>query len=490
MTAPRSLFRPAQPRAAGGGARRRLAALAAAAALFTSMLAAPPALAQIFNPETFTLDNGMQVVVVTNERAPVVSHMVWYRVGSADEPRGKSGIAHLLEHLMFKGTERLQPGEFSRTIARNGGRDNAFTSYDYTAYFQNIARDRLELVMSMEADRMANLRLTPEITIPEVSVVMEERRQRTDNNPSARLSEQMWATLFVHHPYGTPIIGWMHEIEKLDHEDALDFYRHWYSPNNAVLIVAGDVTAEQLRPLAEATYGKVPAAERVPERLRVQEPPAQGERRIILRDDQVQQPSWQRAWTAPSYNRGASEHAYALQVLQTVMSGGATARLYRRLVVEDKVAAGVSMWYAPTAYDLGTIGFSATPLPGGDVETVERAVEAEIARLLADGVTAEEVETAKTRMVREAIFARDSLQTPAYIFGLGLSTGLTVEDVEAWPNRIAEVTVEQVNAAARAVLTRDGHVTGILLPQAQVEAAAAPAANPTPAPAAAGGKTR
>lgn len=473
--------------------RNRLAALATASLLFTTALAIPAARAEIFNPETFTLANGMKVVVVTNERAPVVSHMVWYKVGSADEPPGKSGIAHVLEHLMFKGTDELEPGEFSRTIARNGGRDNAFTSYDYTGYFQNIARDRLELVMSMEADRMTDLRLTPEITAPEVKVVMEERRQRTDNDPSARLREQLWAMLFVHHPYGTPIIGWMHEIEDLDHEDALAFYKDWYAPNNAVLVVSGDVTAEELKPLAEATYGKIPVG-KVPERVRTEEPPTEGERRIVLRDEQVQQPSWQRMWKAPSYNAGATEHAYPLQVLQTVMSGGATARLYKNLVVEDKKAAGVSMWYSPTSYDLGTIGIGATPLPGGDVEEMETAIEEEVARLLRDGVTEEEVKSAKKRMVREAIFARDSLQGPAYIFGLGLTTGQTVEDVEAWPERIAAVTAEQVNEAARAVLAQDGHVTGVLLPQQQTAelppaaATAPPAAAPTSA--APGGKTR
>ncbi|WP_119679153.1 M16 family metallopeptidase [Indioceanicola profundi] len=456
--------------------RNRLAALAAAAFLSATALATTPARAEIFNPETFTLANGMKVVVVTNERAPVVSHMVWYKVGSADDPPGKSGIAHVLEHLMFKGTDEIQPGEFSRTIARNGGQDNAFTSWDYTGYYQNIARDRLELVMKMESDRMTDLQLTPEIVAPEIKVVMEERNQRTENDPAARLREQLWAMLFVHHPYGTPIIGWMHEIAALDQQDALDFYKSWYAPNNAILIVSGDVTAAELKPLAESTYGKTPAG-KVPERVRTTEPPTEGERRIILRDPQVQQPSWQRVWKAPSYNQGATEHAYALQVLETVVSGGATARLYRNLVVEDKAAAGVSMFYSPSAYDLGTLGVSATPLPGGDVETVEKAVEAELAELLRDGVTAEEVETAKKRMVREAIFARDSLQGPAYIFGLGLTTGQTVEDVEAWPDRIAAVTVEQVNAAARAVLSQNGHVTGVLLPDVQTaEAPAAPAA--------------
>ncbi|QJE74884.1 insulinase family protein [Aerophototrophica crusticola] len=464
----------------------------AAGVAFTALVAlAPPVSARVFDPETFTLSNGMQVVVVTNRRAPVVSHMVWYKVGSADEPRGKSGIAHYLEHLMFKGTDELKPGEFSRTVARNGGRDNAFTSYDYTAYFENIARDRLELVMKMEADRMADLRLTEEVALPERAVVMEERRQRTGNNPGARLWEMMNSALFIHHPYGTPIIGWMNEIEQLTYKDALDFYKTWYAPNNAMLVVAGDITAAELKPLAEKTFGKIPAR-KVPERVRVDEPPTEGARRVSLTDPQVRQPSWQRLWKAPSYaEAGEKPDAYALQVLQTIMGGGATSRLYRTLVVEQKVAASASMWYSPTALDLGTLGLGASPMPGVELAKVESAMEAEVARLLKDGVTAEEVETAKTRLRREAVFARDSLQGPAEAFGYALATGQTVEDVEAWPDRIGKVTVEQVNAAAKAVLSQQDHVTGVLLPDPNAPATGPVAAAPVgPPPTSAGDHRR
>ncbi|ACJ00938.1 M16 family metallopeptidase [Rhodospirillum centenum] len=470
----------------------RLRSAAAGAALLALVALSPPAVAKVFEPETFTLSNGMQVVVVTNRRAPVVSHMLWYKVGAADEPPGRSGIAHYLEHLMFKGTDDIPSGEFSKIIARNGGRDNAFTSYDYTAYFQNIARDRLDLVMKMEADRMADLSFTEEVAKPELAVVMEERRQRTENDPASRLWEQQQSMLFVHHPYGVPIIGWMHEIARLGRDDAFAFYRTWYAPNNAVLVVSGDITAAELKPLAEKYYGAV-AARPVPPRQRTEEPPTEGERRITLHDAQVRQPSWSRVWKAPSYTTGAKEHAYALQVLETVLSGGATSRLYRTLVVEQKVAAGVSMSYSPTSLDLGTLGVSATPMPGTDVAALETAVEAVLASVLKDGVTAEEVATAKTRMVREATFARDSLQGPAYAFGMALTTGQTVADVEAWPDRIAAVTAEQVNAAARAVLGRDDHVTGVLLPEAAAPAGASPAAaapsSPVP-PTTAGSHTR
>lgn len=471
--------------------RRRWRALTAGVALSALMglTAIFPAAARVFDPETFTLKNGMQVVVVNNPRAPVVSHMVWYKVGSADEEPGKSGLAHYLEHLMFKGTDKMKPSEFSRTVARNGGRDNAFTAYDYTAYFENIARDRLELVMGMEADRMVNLRLTDDIVLPERKVIQEERRQRTENEPASRLYEQLYSLLFVHHPYGTPIIGWMHEIEKLTTQDALDFYKRHYAPNNAILVVAGDITAAELKPLAEKTYGKIKPSKDIPARVRVTEPPTEGARRITLTDDQVRQPNWMRLWKAPSYNAGEKQYASALEVLESILADGATSRLYKSLVVEQKIAAGVNLSYNPYALDLGTLSISATPAPGQDVAAVETALDAELAKLLSGGVTDAEVASAKVRLRRDAIFARDSLQGPAYAFGVALTTGQTVEDVETWPDRIAAVTREQVEQAAKLVLGQDNHVTGILMPTAAPAPtqAAAPAAPPT-APAKGGTK--
>ncbi len=237
------------------------AAVLLLAALGLAAIAAPKAEAGVFDPETFTLDNGLKVVVVTNRRAPIVTHMIWYRVGAADEAPGESGLAHFLEHLMFKGTKNTEPGEFTRIVAENGGVQNAFTSYDYTAYFQTVARDRLEIMMRYEADRMTNLQLTDEIVDPERQVVLEERRSRVGNNPSSQLWEQANATLFLNHPYRVPVIGWEHEIKQLSTEGALAFYRKWYAPNNAVLVVAGDVTAEDVRPLAEKYYGPIAPAD-------------------------------------------------------------------------------------------------------------------------------------------------------------------------------------------------------------------------------------
>jgi zinc protease len=432
-------------------------------AAFT-LAGAAPMRAAVFNPETFTLDNGLQVVVVPNHRAPVVAHMVWYRVGAADEPLGKSGIAHFLEHLMFKGTKTVPPGAFSDTVARLGGNENAFTAQDYTAYFQAVAVEHLETVMRLEADRMANLVLTDEAVLPERDVILEERRSRIGNDPGAELGEMTRATLFLHHPYRIPIIGWENEIRRLTTEDAVDFYETWYAPNNAIVVISGDVTAEEVRPMAERTYGKL-ARRPVPDRARVEEPAQTAPRRVVLESPRVEQPSWSRLYLAPSYNRAEDGEAYALEVLAEILGGGPTSRLYRRLVVEDQVAAGAGAYYSGDALDLGTFGFYATPRPDGDVEAVEAAVEAEIEHLLKDGVSADEVESAKRRLQAGAIKARDSLFGPARAIGAALTTGGTIAEIEAWPERIGAVTAEQVHAAARAVLRPESSVTGVLLPE-------------------------
>jgi zinc protease len=446
------------PTAVKLAARSGLAlAVAFAAAAFV-----PVSEAAVFDPETFTLDNGMQVVVVTNRRAPVVSHHVWYKVGSADSPPGKSGLPHFLEHLMFKGTENLAPGEFSQIVARNGGNENAFTGDDYTGYFQTIARDRLELVMEMEADRMTNLRLSEPEVLLERDVVLEERSQRVDNDPGALLGEQLGNSQFLHHPYRLPIIGWRHEIASYTMADALAFYEQWYAPNNAILIVAGDVDAEEIRPLAEKYYGVIPPRD-VPARVRLKEPPQRAARDVVLRHDRVRQPSWIRSYLAPSFNVGASEHAYPLEVLSEILGGTSTSRLYRSLVIDQRLATSAGSYYRASALDHGTFRIYASPRPGVTLEQLEDAVEAELAKLKTEPVTPEEVERATGRMVAEATYARDSLSTAVRSFGVALATGRTVEDVEAWPERIAAVTAEAVNAAAD-VLRDEASATGWLRP--------------------------
>ncbi len=417
----------------------------------------------LFNPETFTLDNGLEVVVVTNRRAPVVANWLWYRIGTADSPQAKSGLPHFLEHLMFKGTKRVAPGEFSKIVARHGGNDNAITSHDFTAYFQMIAKDRLPLVMGMEADRMANLRLADEHVYPERDVILEERRQRIENEPSAILGEQIAASQWLHHPYRLPVIGWQHEIAGYTREDCERFYETWYAPNNAILIVVGDVDAAELRPLAEAAYGAIPARP-TPPRSRVQEPPQYAQREVTFRDPRVRQPSLIRSYLAPSFSSAGAEHAHALEILSEIVGGGGTSRLFRALVVEQGLAAGAGAFYRGTSRDETSFRFYASPRPGVEPEKLEAALEAEIAKLLEHGVTEEEVDRTKRRMLAEAVYALDSLNGAAHIFGGSLCTGQKVEDVEAWPARVAAVTKEAVDAAARYALRPERSVLGRLLP--------------------------
>lgn len=440
-----------------------LAVVLAALAAQTGSLSA-----KVFDAVSFTLDNGLQVVVVENHRAPIVHHSVWYRVGAADEQAGESGLAHFLEHLMFKGTENLAPGEFSDIIAANGGRENAFTSWDYTAYYQTVAADRLEIMMKNEADRMANLQLTDEVVLPEREVVREERRSRIDNEPGSQLGELSRAVLFLNHPYRIPIIGWDHEIEQLSTRAATAFYDKWYAPNNAILVVAGDVDPDEVRRLAETYYGVIPAKD-VPARQRVEEPPQNAPREVKLESPRVRQPQVSVTYLAPSYRQAAQEEGnndpYALQVLSEVIGGGATARLYSRLVVEQGIAGAAGASYSPNDYDYSTFSFYVAPRPGGEVEPLEAALRHEIAELLDQGVTAEEVAAAKKRLVAGAVFARDSLSTAPRVIGSALTTGSTLEDVQAWPERIAEVTAEDVNRALKLVLREEQSVTSYLLPE-------------------------
>jgi len=435
--------------------------LLAAAAL---VLWAGSAFAAVFNPTTFTLANGLQVVVVENHRAPVVYHMVWYRIGAADEQPGESGLAHFLEHLMFKGTKTVKPQEFSKIVAANGGEDNAFTTADYTAYFQAIAKDKLELVMKLEADRMQNLVLTDKEVLPEREVVREERRMRTDNRPSAVLNEQANAAFYLNHPYGRPVIGWMFEIEALTTEKALAFYHRYYMPNNAVVVVAGDVTADEVKAIAQRTYGAVPGGT-VPPRVRPQEPPHSAAMRMAMSSDRVREPSWSRSYLAPSYRLDPGKHAYALEVLAEVLGGGATSRLYRDLVVDKGIANSAGAGYDPGEYDMSEFSFYGNPREGNTVEALEAAIDDEIKILLDKGVTAEEVARAKKSLKSSAIYARDSLRTAPNRIGRALMTGQTIEDVESWPDRIEAVTVDQVNAAAKAVLDITHTMTTTLLPE-------------------------
>lgn len=447
-------------------ARLKPAGLARALGVGLALIAGfgAPAKSAEFDAESFKLDNGLEVVVIEDHRSPVVTQMLWYKVGAADEPEGKSGVAHYLEHLMFKGTEKVPSGDFSHIVARNGGQENAFTAWDYTAYFQKVSVDRLGLVMSLEADRMANLTLTDrEDAAKERDVVIEERRMRTENNPGALLSEQVGAALFLTHPYRIPIIGWMAELRRLTVEDAMSFYRAHYRPNNAVLVVAGDITVDQVRGLAQTHYGSIPAGPSV-ERVRADEPPHLAARRVVMKDARVNQPSWQREYLAPSARAGETRLALPLEVLADVLGGGPTSRLYRALIVEKALAAGIDASYSSTAYDSTSFSLGATPAPGVDAAAVEAAIDEEIARLLVDGVTEAEVDRAKRSLIAQATFARDSGMGLAYVYGGALTTGQTIDHVRSWPSRVEAVTAADVNEAARHVFRAERSVTGLLLP--------------------------
>jgi len=417
----------------------------------------------LFHPQSFTLPNGMRVVLIENHRAPIVTHMMWYRVGSADDPIGQSGIAHFFEHLMFKGTAKIPAGEISRIVARNGGDDNAFTSYDYTAYYTSIAVDRLPLIMELEADRMENLALVDEVLFTERDVILEERKQVVDSQPMHRLQEQMMTALLPHLPYGTPIIGWADEISKLDKIAADYFYAHWYAPNNAILVVSGAVTMDELRPLAEKYYGLLKPKPMLP-RLRPKSDHLPAPQRIILSDPAVQLPVLNLAYVAPSYGSASDGRVpYALEVMNEIMSEGATSRLYKSLVMEQKIASSVGMYYNATALADNSLIVYAAPVPDVAIEGLEKALHTEIRRAVNDGFTETEIAGAKKRMIAEATYARDSVKHPAYLFGMALTTGQDLQDIEEWPERIAAVGAAEVNAAARLVFNTENFITAVLL---------------------------
>ena len=419
----------------------------------------------------FRLANGMDVVVIPDRRAPVVTHMVWYRVGAADEPPRVSGIAHFLEHLMFKSTEKIAVGEFSKIISRLGGQDNAFTSQDVTAYFQRIEKSQLETVMEMEADRMVNLRLTKKEVLTERDVILEERRSRIENSPSAIFQEQMDSVLYHAHPYGTPVIGWQHEMETLSQKNALDFYEKYYAPNNAILVVSGDVTVDGVRALAEKSYGRIPANKDVAGRSeRPKEPPHRAARRITVKDPRAGQPSMSRYYIAPSYMTAEPGEAEALDILLKILSSGTTSRLYKKLVVEEKIASSAGGWYSGGGIDSGKIAFYAVAGKQEDLATIEKLIDELIEDVQANGVTAGELERAKNSYLAEYIYEGDSQSTMARRYGWGLAMGQTIEQIEGWPQRIEKVTLENVKNAAKHLDIRKS-VTGALLPIAPKDSA-------------------
>jgi zinc protease len=411
----------------------------------------------------FILGNGLELVVIPDHRAPVVTHMIWYRVGAADETPGKSGLAHFLEHLMFKGTAKNPAGKFSQVVARIGGQENAFTSQDYTGYFQRVPSEQLRTVMEFEADRMTGLQVTDDVVLPERNVILEEQNQRVGNNPRARLSEQIDAALYLNHPYGKPVIGWRHEMEQLSRDDAIGFYRRFYAPNNAIVVIAGDVDPLKVRTMVEETYGKIPRHGTVAPRLRPEEPPPVAVRSLTLADPRVEMLTLQREYLVPSFRTAKRGESEALEVLSHILGSGSNSRLYRALVVDKQMAVMASAWYDANAFDLSKFGVVGGPRPGVTLQQLESEIDAVIAQIIDKGVTPEELERTKTRLIADAVYAQDNQATMARWYGAALTTGATVNDVKSWTDRIRAVTAEQVQAAAKQWLEKQRSVTGYLI---------------------------
>lgn len=417
-------------------------------------------------PTSYVLDNGLEIVVIPDHRAPVVTHMIWYKVGSADEPRGKSGIAHFLEHLLFKGTATVKPGEFSNAVARIGGQENAFTTGDQTSYYQKVSPDALEMVMRYESDRMENLQLTEADVATERNVILEERRQRVDANPGGILSEAINAALYQNHPYGIPIIGWEHEMAALTLKDAVDFYNLYYTPNNAVLVVAGDIEPEEVRSLAKETYGKVKRRAEPGTRVRPREPEPVASRTVTYRDTRVNIPSLQRVYPVPSYRLAEPREAEALDILASILGDASTSRINRGLLIDETLASSAGASYWGSVYDTAELTVYATPLPDVGLDVVEARLDGLIEDLRQNGVTQEELDNARDMLIKSSIFDWDSQTSMARLYGTTLTSGGKVEDVLGWIGRIKSVTVDDVNKAARKYLDRKRSVTGYLLPEA------------------------
>jgi zinc protease len=417
----------------------------------------------------FKLENGLELVVLPDHRAPVVTQMIWYKVGAADETPGKSGLAHYLEHLMFKGTAKNPGNTFSQAVTAIGGEENAFTSSDYTGFYERVPRDHLKEMMAFEADRMTGLVLTDAVARPELQVVLEELNMRVANNPGAQLDEQMNAALYLNHPYHRPVIGWRHEVEKLDRQDALAFYRRFYTPNNAIVVVAGDVTPEEVKADAEDTYGKVAVRAEIGPRLRPTEPVQEAPRTVTLADPRVEQPDVERYYLVPSATTAQPGGSEALNVLASVLGGDSNSRLYKTLVLDKGIALNAGAFYSDTALDYGKFGVYGLPKPGVSLHTVEAGIDAVLADVVAHGITADELDRAKTLLVADAVYAQDNQASLARWYGAGLATGETVERIRTWPDRVREVSAAQVQEAARQWLDIRHSVTGYLVKTLQPE---------------------
>ncbi len=417
------------------------------------------------------LENGLQIIVIPDHRAPVVTHMVWYRVGAADEPSAQSGIAHYLEHLMFKGTENIENGEFSNIISSLGGQQNAFTSQDYTAYFQHIAKQYLPKVMEMEADRMQGLVLSEDIVQAERGVVLEERASSMESNPSSMWRAKVSKKLFGDHPYGTPIIGHRSEIEGLSVPQVLRFYKKYYAPNHALLLVAGDARMEEVLPLARKYYGGLVASEVARPVRPVVKPIAKNLPPVIFRSPYVRHSGFQMRFLTPSWSEGKrGKDVAALEVLTQILGGGAISRLYERLVVKEKLASSVSASIGSVSFSGGQLVIFASPISadGAEIPQIERVIAEEIGLLQKKGVSGEELEVAIEELVAEEIYSRDSQTALAHIYGQAWASETPVELIREWAERIRGVRARHVRKVARKWLGKNA-LTAYLLPENAAE---------------------
>ena len=433
------------------------------AAFIGLMISATQAFALDVPFKLYVLENGMQVVVIPDHRAPVVTHSVWYKVGSADEMSGKSGLAHFLEHLMFKGTTKHPYGVFDHLIETNGAESNAFTTRDYTAYYQRIASDRLSLVMELEADRMLNLVLTDENVKPELLVVREERRQRTENDPGALLGEQMDAAMFTAHPYGRPTVGWMSEVANLTRQDAIAFYKAHYTPANAVLIVAGDADPETVKALADKYYGSLQNTF-VPEpRIRTPEPTPIVARRLTMTDERASTPYVSRNYLTPSDGTDVNNEAVALDFLASILGQGSQSRLYQTLVIQQKLATEAGSYFNGAQLDSGSLSVYGVPNPGVDVAKVETAINSVLADIVRNGVTQSELDRVRDKALASQVYALDDQMSLLQFAGMSLMTGVPVDEAfstEVWN----KITPDDIRAVAAKYIRPENSVTGILMP--------------------------
>ena len=427
--------------------------------------------AQAVKAELFTLENGLQVVLLPLPGAPQMSFMVWYRVGGADDPAGKSGLAHLVEHATFRSTGTHELHDLGQRMAHHSAAaGEAFTSYDYTTYYHVVPHERLTTVMHLEATRMAALRVPDAALALEQEEIVEERRAEIDNVPEMRLDLRLRAMLYDAHPYGVPVLGWPDEVSRLTTQDVITFHRSWYAPNNALLIVAGDITATRLVPLVHQYYGRLPTRP-VPTRQRpllAAGMPARS--RLVIQEPHVRTPKWQRSYLAPSYHAGEAQHAYALQILGEILAGEATGRLSRHLVGQKRLATAITVDYLPDSLGVTEFALHATPVSGVEVGALEQAIDRALAAVVARGVSYTDVRQAQQRLRCQPPFAGTPALAAADALGRVLTTGRTLADMAYWQAQIAAVTPTQVHAAAQAVLRAEQSVTGILLPIAARDA--------------------